>query len=200
MFAPQWSEFYAFGQVSAPIGVQPEYTYVPVDSTTEVPMEGAAAVIGIGYEVARTGNVVFAVEADISFGNYDSGQVLVDTTPCITNAPDEACRAEVSAIATGRALIGYKQGAFTPYITGGVAIARASGHADTGACGGSDCDFDEALTGWTAGLGIIYDINETFALKADLLQYELEDPEFGSDSVTGSFRFGEIRIGAVYRF
>lgn len=194
------SDWYVFGQLAAPVGAQPEYTFNPADSVTEVPLSGAAAVVGIGREIARQGSAVFLLEADIAAGNLDSGQILEDTTPCIIDAPGEACTSEVSAMATGRVLIGLDQGAFIPYVTGGIAVAQVAGSADTLACGGSDCNFDETLTGWTAGFGVLYDVNDRFALKADVLYHDLGEPEFDSDNVTGEFRFSEVRIGAAYRF
>lgn len=191
---------YVYGQLAAPFDPNPEYTFVPGDSTTEVPLSGGAVAIGVGATLQKFGTVNIGFEADLSAGNIESDRVMVDTTPCVLPGATEGCTAQVGTVATGRATIGYELSDFVPYLTAGVAAAEVSGSADTLACSAATCEFDELLTGWTAGIGMTYAYTDQLSLKVDALYFDLGEPEFTSAGVTGEFAFSELRLGIAYTF
>jgi len=150
----------------------------------------------------QNGAFVFGVEGDVSYSDVD-GSVLVNSAPC----GDEGCTSDLEWFGTGRARVGYAIDNFLPYITGGFAVGRIEGTADTGACAvpvSGTCAFDDTEWGWTAGLGVEWGITQQISLKAEYLHIDFGTPDFsnspGGFAVVNDLTIDTVRIGLNYRF
>ena len=131
----------------------------------------------IGYN-HQFGKLVVGVEADISFADLNDtvrdGNFITQTT-------------EIERFGTLRGRLGYANGSWLPYVTGGFAWADLNysqtcpqgaqfGHCSrSGAYTRSD---DATATGWALGGGVKYAINEHFVVGAEYLRLELDKEGF----------------------
>lgn len=193
---PGW---YAFGAIGKTFS-GPEYTYngSDTDNVTDISISGFAGTVGFGREFARRGNLSFGFEADLTAGDMSSDREFGGTTPCLTG--EEGCTADVNWMSTARLVVGAPQGATMPYLTAGVVFADIEGSADLGACGATECGFDERRLGWTVGAGIRHELSDRWAVKGEVLYVDLGSPDFTTDGVSGDFTFGSARLGMIYKF
>lgn len=195
-----WTGFY--------IGVQagggwfdPTYNYIPASTSVSFKTDGFVGGGTLGYNW-QTGMLVLGVEGDMSFADVN-GSILTSgasaTAPCLSAG--QGCSAKLDWFGTGRARLGYAMGDFLPYITGGAAVGHIEGSADTGACGGPVCGFDETRWGWTVGGGLEYRFASNWSAKVEYLYMNLGTPSFTAPTVTTSdFAYNIVRAGVNIHF
>ncbi len=179
-----------------------EYTYPPQDGRVDFDSEGFIGGLTAGANW-QSGSFVYGVEADISYSDVD-GSVLAPqlgiNTPCV----EQGCSVDIEWFGTGRGRLGYAINNFLPYITGGFAVGKLEGTADTGACGGgTSCSYDDTEFGWTAGVGLEWGLTQQISLKAEYLHIDFGTPDFsnfGGDAHVDEITLDTVRIGVNYRF
>jgi outer membrane immunogenic protein len=156
---------------------------------------GALAGVTAGYNY-QMGTVVLGVEADYSWSNAgNSGQ----------GGGMPAASSEMTGFGTVRGRVGYAFDRALIYATGGLAFAHFNQSSVN--CflnsGGCMATFSGNRTGWTAGGGIEYALNNHFSVKAEALWADL-------GTVTTTVPFGNLasfkntvevaRVGLNYKF
>lgn len=127
-------------------------------------------------------NWVLGFEADISSGDI--------------NAPG---RQKIEYFGTARTRLGYAQGPWLLYGTGGVAWAMSQVAPVTVA--GLD-GHRMPHVGWTAGVGIEYALNQNLSVRAEYLYADLDGVLVtrGAVNVTEDMTLNIVRLGVNYRF
>jgi outer membrane immunogenic protein len=171
-----WAGFY-IGAHGAYVSAETDYINPSTPSQT---LEGAMLGLQVGYNW-QVGRVVLGAEADVSFGKVND---FIRDGNFLTEDGD------LRAFGSVRARIGYSFGNFLPYITGGLMWARleqgitcpaAAAFGDCVITGAFDVRSTETLTGWIAGGGAEYAINNNWSLKAEVLV-----GKFQSENYTGT--------------
>jgi outer membrane immunogenic protein len=150
----------------------------------------------------QNGAFVYGVEADISYSDVD-GSFQGPNTGFIHCTAD-GCTSDIEWFGTGRVRLGYAIDNFLPYITGGFAVGRLEGTADTEACEAPVCGFDETEFGWTAGVGVEWGLTPQISVKAEYLHLDFSSPDFSINSSgfvsVDDISLDTVRIGLNYRF
>ncbi len=198
-----WSGFYAGVQAGYGWGNN-TYTFTPVPESTDVDVGGwvGGATLGVNWQ---RGTVVFGIEGDASFsdlGGYENTRTNpAPTTPCLLFGPTQGCSGDVNWFATLRARAGVAMGSMMPFVTGGLAVAGVEGFADTGACGGPVCRYDETKVGWVVGGGLEAMLRDGWTVKVEYLYVDLGEPKFTAPTVQAdNIDFSVIRAGLNFRF
>lgn len=153
--------------------------------------KGALGGIAAGYNF-QSGNWVYGVEADIAATDLnDSGSVDV---------PAVDAEVDVKSMATLRGRVGYDMGRWMPYATAGFAAAEAD-YSVAGA--GVSIDDGDTLTGYTAGFGAEYAINDNWSAKGEYLYTDLKGEFEGGAGIGDTdvdHEIHAVRAGLNYRF
>lgn len=154
------------------------------------PQGGLAGLTG-GYNF-QSGNWVYGVEADIAATDLsDTGSF---------DASADEYDVDINSMATLRGRVGYDMGRWMPYATLGLAAADADYSFDSATGSVSD---DNTMTGYSAGFGAEYAINENWSAKGEYLYTNLEG-RFKDDALAESadvdHEIHALRAGLNYRF
>ncbi len=147
------------------------------------PFEPSGGIFGIqsGYNWQVSGNLVFGIEADSSWGRVRDtvGTSVVD----------------IDMMGTARARLGYANGNMLTYGTGGLAWI----HADT-SLPAVGIVRDQFYLGWTAGVGIEYAFSPRWSGKLEYLysRYDLTDSS-GIGVLDDDGKLHTIKLGLNYR-
>lgn len=175
------------------------YHYDFIDSLhVDFDSNGFVGGVSGGYNW-QIGQFVLGAEGDISYANLKGSALTSDgEAPCFI----EGCTAKVTWFGTGRARLGYAFENFLPYATAGFAVGHIKGSADNGACGNSNCLYDDTRWGWTAGGGVEWAMNQQLSFKAEYLHVDLGTPHFngGRNPTTEAIGFNTVRVGINYHF
>lgn len=174
------------------------YNYTAGQDTVSFDAGRNSAFLGFGRTFFQSGQLTFAGEVDIAFGDLKSDLILVAAPPCSA----QGCTAEVNSLVTLRLVAAAGAGKLRPFGSLGLAVGDVVGSADFGACANAfECDYDERLVGFAASLGLTYDVTPSWQLRSELLFVNMGEPEFTApDWVTGDITLTEIRLGAQVRF
>jgi outer membrane immunogenic protein len=144
--------------------------------------------------------MVLGLEGDVSYANLKSSGVVTALRPCLPGAT--GCSANLNWFGTGRARLGYADGALLTFVTGGAAVGHVQGSTVAAACGGTPtCAFDETRWGWTAGAGVEWNFNATWSAKVEYLYINLGTPSFTAAPVTTSvLTYNVVRGGVNLHF
>jgi len=233
--APLWTGFY--------LGVHGGYADGEWDGTLGLDTTDDPAAIGydnldktidgdgffgggqIGYNFQR-GNLVLGIEADASFADVDGSETYTTVIfgGCCSFSKDH--QFEVEYFGTLRGRLGYAEGRYLAYVTGGFAWAKVDGSLTVTANpvsassyveldGASD---DNTHTGWTLGGGVEAALSDRWSLKAEYLYIDLSEEDYAfagtkvdanGNTVTGkpvdefndvSLDMHTFKIGLNYRF
>jgi outer membrane immunogenic protein len=203
-FAGDWTGFY-IGAHGGSLTSETDYLN---PTTPAQDLDGAVFGGQVGYNF-QTGNVVFGVETDVSFGSIDDS---------VKDGNFLGFNGDLEAFGTIRGRLGYAFGDFLPYVTAGVAWARLEQGstcpvaAAFGACVffpmGFDVKSTETLWGWTAGGGVEWAIDKSWSLKAEALFGDLDGevytatlPVVGPTSAPADLDFdSRLTVGVNYHF
>jgi outer membrane immunogenic protein len=113
----------------------------------------------------QAGNIVFGVEGDISFPDWDDEAIppADDTTPGVSSDYD--------FLASVRGRLGWADDNVLFYVTGGIAWLEAEIKNDENWCDFGACSLDVSDTGGVAGAGIEWGVTEMISLRAEGLYY-----------------------------
>lgn len=186
-----WSGFYSgvfLGYADDDVNIDVDGGPSPDDQPNP---SGGLGGIAAGYNF-QSGNWVYGVEADIAAtdltdtGSYDA-------------APDEL-EVDVNSMATLRGRVGYDMGRWMPYATVGFAAADADYSVDTGT---DTLDDSNTMTGYSAGFGAEYAINDRWSAKGEYLYTNLEGRFQGDGAIESAdvdHEIHAVRAGLNYRF
>jgi opacity protein-like surface antigen len=122
-----------------------------------------------GYNLQK-GNFVFGVEGSFSAANFD-GRF---TSPNFTAAGAWSPNMNWLGTVTGR--FGYSFGQWLPYVKGGFAAASVGSSLQDGPLGGfTQASSGQTQTGWTAGVGLEYQLSSKWSLGLEYLYTDLNN-------------------------
>ena len=156
-----------------------------------------------GYNHQFESNIVLGVETSLKFGDL-AGE---ETHSVLFGAVDPGWRGTggIEWAADLRAKLGFSLGNLMPYVTGGVAASRVN--YDIELLGITAYDNSKTLTGWTAGGGVEWAINESLSVRAQYLfaDYEpfSEDPDTPGGGLAAyklDMKTHEATVGLSLRF
>jgi len=179
---PLWNGVY--------IGIHGGYGWGDADSSVGATVgtgspDGAFGGFQFGYNYHVNRNWVLGYEVDVSFGDVSSAL-----------APFAPSEIDVSLFGTARARLGYAQGPWLFYVTGGLAWAKP----DTNIAG--VVINDRAHVGWTAGLGAEYALSRNWSAKIEYLYADFDGTRrtIGATAVNSDLTMSMVRLGLNYRF
>ena len=118
----------------------------------------------------QKGNFVFGVEGSFSAANFD-GRF---TSPNFTAAGAWSPNMNWLGTVTGR--FGYSFGQWLPYVKGGFAAASVGSPLQDGPLGGfTQASSGQTQTGWTAGVGLEYQLSSKWSLGLEYLYTDLNN-------------------------
>jgi len=159
------------------------------------PSAGAAARPtneNFGYNLQK-GNFVFGLEGSFSAANFD-GRF---TSPNFAAAGAWTPNMNWLGSVTGR--MGYASGQWLPYVKGGFAAANVGSPLQDGPLGGfTQSSSQQMQTGWTAGVGLEYQLSSKWSLGLEYLYTDLASGTGnGAPSSIGSGGAPEVYSTAV---
>jgi outer membrane immunogenic protein len=170
------------------LGVHAGYGWGDIESIDQNGWFGGGQ---IGYNWQAAGSPwVFGLEADVAGGSIDgSGSATAAGF-------DISGESKVRVFGTGRARVGFANGPWLPYLTGGVAWAN---NKVTISGGGADESDTQTHVGWTAGGGVEWAFAPQWTAKAEYLFMGLgEKKYFNTDE--GELNIHTVKLGVNYRF
>ena len=202
-----WTGFYVGGSLGAALamGTVTDLSGSLYDPGSKGHDVGLGAIVGanIGYNF-QSGNLVYGVEADISYNTARSDVSIYNVTP------DDHLRSTSNGLSTVRARVGYSFDKALLFVTGGLALSNINvsatgnfGPTDFGTAGVSGWQ-----AGWTVGAGLEYAItqNWTVRVEGDYVDYGSRTA-WTTSSVTSTpmgFQFHDqeliARTGVNYKF
>ena len=166
-----------------------------------------------GYNF-QSGNVVFGIEGDATFGNVGGDSTLVFVDP---PDPDDSfsARSKISDQSSIRGRLGYAWDGFMLFGTAGLAIADVNTSVTAVSTDGSfptsTFSKSETLYGWTVGAGGEYALNDHWIARLEYRHNDYGDfnftfnsasltPFYGPNTIRTSAVTAEVRVGLSYRF
>jgi outer membrane immunogenic protein len=150
--------------------------------------QGAIGGAQVGYNF-QTGRVVWGALADFQFS--DITDISTVNVPSITLPPGVTFFAQnqthsttINWFGTARGRVGYAFNNFLPYVSGGLAYGRIESQLNVFIpATGANLNGIQAMmrTGWTAGGGFNYAVNEHVVMGVDYLYID-----FGDDTITAN--------------
>ena len=161
------------------------------DGTGSLSMDGAVGSAFVGWN-GSNGNVVYGVEADISFGNIQGDAACIN--------PSWTCDAEVSTLGSARGRLGFAQNNTLFYATAGAAMGRVQ--LTTIDAVGNEFPDTQTATGWVAGVGIEGKLGTSpWHYRAEYLHHDLGEKTYNTDvPYTAGTTVGVARFGLVMQF
>jgi high affinity Mn2+ porin len=153
-----------------------------------------------GYEHVFPSRLMLGIEADISFPNYEDASKVLSYRATATGYASE----EYEWLATLRARLGYDVGAWTPYVTGGIAWASTRYSRIDLTTGNEDANPASIRVGYTMGGGLDFRLNSRWSTRAEYLytNFKLSGFVFGSAPARYDTQYDlhRVRFGLNYRF
>ena len=152
-----------------------------------------------GYEHYFPSRLMLGVEADVSFASYMDLANVMATRSTYSGSGNE----QLEYLGTLRGRIGYSIGAFTPFLTGGLAWASTRYSRTDAMTDNEDATPGQWRFGYTVGGGIDYSLGPRWSTRLEYLYTNLGIRGFGFaqparwDSLYDLHRF---RVGLNYRF
>jgi high affinity Mn2+ porin len=156
--------------------------------------------IQAGYEWILPSRVMLGIEADFSFPNYEDASKVLSYRATSKGYASE----EYEWMATLRGRLGYDIGAWTPYVTGGLAwMSTRYSRIDLNT-GNEDANPGQVRVGYTFGGGVDYRINQRWSTRLEYLytNFNLSGFVFGSSPARydTQYALNRFRVGFNYRF
>lgn len=154
----------------------------PVVSDFDITGNGFVGGAQAGYNW-QSGSLVYGVETDLQFSGIEAESV-------------EGIGSRIKWFGTTRARMGFlPTERLLAYATGGVAYGKLESFM------GSD-SISRTRTGWTAGAGMEFALDEHWSLKTEYLYTDLGKLKYenGPNSLESRFSFHTVRAGVNFRF
>jgi opacity protein-like surface antigen len=175
---PDWAGFYLRNNASG--GGSDSVPWTSVAPSTGFSSPGAAPASvnsNFGYNF-QSGNFVFGLEGSLAAANFD-GRFTAPYLPAMTSG---AWAPSMNWLGTVTGKVGYSFGQWLPYLKGGFATADVGSPLQTAPVG-TFTQGTQQLTGWTAGVGLEYQITPKLSLG---LEYLYTDFGNGSGNAPGT--------------
>ena len=187
-----WTGFYIGAHTGYSRGSSVATLTDPATSTAGNLFSGVIGGVQAGYNVRLPSGMLLGVEADVTFPNFLASNSVVSSLA--------SARSDVSEqwdyVGTARGRIGYTNGHWLAYATGGLAWAGER-FINTPVIGDEEKHINVRL-GWAAGAGIEYAFAPHWSVKLEYLysQFGRADVRFPSGTQYGStLDFQSLRIG-----
>ena len=146
----------------------------------------------VGYNIQLPSRLTFGLEADMTFPNYQESNSVIATLGLPTATATEL----IDYVGTVRARVGYAQGRWLPYVTGGLAYAgeRFLNQLPSG-------DSEKQLhlrLGWAAGAGVEYAIAPDWSVRLEYLYSRFNDASIAFEHAPryqSTLDFQSLRVG-----
>jgi outer membrane immunogenic protein len=172
---PTWTGFYIGANAGGAIGVASSDFSVGGTNFASVDNSLTGAVVGgqAGYNW-QSGPMVYGLETDIQFSNA-KGTLSAPCAAGLCGLPLTANYSqEVSWFGTVRGRVGYAQGGWLIYATGGYAYGQLTTDANASAPGASATfSAKDFVNGWTVGGGIEVQVMPQWSVKGEYLFTDL---------------------------
>ena len=161
------------------------------DATGDLSLNGPVLSGLVGWNTS-SGNFVYGVEADLSFGKIDG------SAPCAN--PAWSCDANIKALATIRGRLGVEQNGTLFYLTAGGAVGRVE--LTTINAGGTKFPGSQTATGWVAGIGLEGKFAATpWNYRVEYMHMDLGTETYMADvPYTSEVKSGVLRFGISKKF
>jgi high affinity Mn2+ porin len=192
----EWTGFYVGGQFGYGGGSLGAGTNVLPLQGVFLPHSPTGLIGGfqIGYNRELANHVVLGVEADASFTSPED-------EAAIGRAPPVPFNTTLDYVGTLRGRLGYADGRWMPYLTGGFAW----GHTHAAINDGSGAIIGGYQPGWTAGLGLEFAVSGNWTAKLeydyiDLARQAYDLSAFGLPGINVDPRIQLAKVGLNYQF
>ena len=161
------------------------------DATADLSIKGPVVSGIVGWN-ASNGNMVYGVEADLSFGKIDGSAACLN--------PAWTCNGEIKTLATVRGRLGMEQNGTLFYLTAGGAAGRVELTTIDGV--GTEFPGSQTATGWVAGIGIEGKLGATpWNYRLEYMHMDLGTETYMTDSpYTSEVKTGVLRFGMTKKF
>jgi high affinity Mn2+ porin len=187
-----WSGFYIGGHTGYSRGASSAMLTDPLLAASSGTFSGVIGGVQAGYNVRLPSGLLLGVEADLTFPNYLTSNSIVSR---LTTANSDVTH-QLDYVGTVRGRIGYTQGPWLAYATGGLAYAGER-FLSSPAVGDEEKDIHHRL-GWAAGAGLEYGFAPHWSVRLEYLysQFERANVRFPSGAQYNStLDFQQLRIG-----
>lgn len=195
--------FYAGAHVGYMFGTATATLADPTSITSQSATNPYGALFGGvqgGWEYVFPSRLMLGIEADFSFPNYEDASKVLSYRSTPTGYVSE----EYEWLATLRGRAGYDIGAWTPYVTGGLAWMSTRYSRIDLTTGNEDANPSQIRVGWTAGAGLDYRLDSRWSARAEYLytNFNLSGFVFGSapSRYDSQYNLHRVRFGLNYRF
>jgi high affinity Mn2+ porin len=153
-----------------------------------------------GWEYVFPSRLMLGIEADFSFPNYEDASKVLSYRATSSGYASE----EYEFMASLRGRLGYDIGAWTPYLTGGIAWLSTRYSRIDLTTGNEDANPGNIRLGYTVGAGIDYRLDSRWSTRAEYLytNFNLSGFVFGSAPARYDTQYDlhRVRFGLNYRF
>jgi high affinity Mn2+ porin len=153
-----------------------------------------------GYEYVFPSRLMLGIEADFSFPNYEDASKVLSYRATGTGYASE----EYEWIATLRGRLGYDIGAWTPFVTGGIAWASTRFSRIDLTTGNEDANPSNIRLGYALGGGVDYRLDQRWSARAEYLYTNLGLTGFTFASAPArydsQYDLHRFRVGLNYHF
>ncbi len=187
-----WSGFYIGGHTGYSRGGSSAVLTDPALAASSGNFSGVIGGVQAGFNVRYSSGLVLGAEADLTFPNYLPSNYIISRL--ITADSDVTEQLDYHGTVRGR--IGYAQGHWLAYATGGLAFAGQR-FLSSPAVGDED-KIIHRRHGWAAGAGIEYGFAPHWMVRLEYLysQFERDNVRFASGAnYNSTLDFQQIRIG-----
>lgn len=187
---------YLFGNATAtladPVGVQ--------SAGGSTPYGTFYGGVQAGYEHFFPSRLMLGVELDMSFANYSDLADVLSYRATATGTANE----QLEYLASLRARAGYAMGAWTPFVTGGIAWASTRVSRTNLTTGNEDASPGNVRVGWTVGGGVDYRLDSRWSTRLEYLYTNLGLTGFNFANATArydsQYELHQFRVGLNYKF
>jgi high affinity Mn2+ porin len=187
-----WTGFYIGAHTGYSHGSSNAVLSDPASSATSNSFSGVIGGVQAGYNVRLPSGMLLGVEADITFPNYLTSNSVVSSLATARSALTE----QWDYVGTARGRVGYTNGPWLAYATGGLAWAGER-FLYSPAIGSEEKILNTRL-GWAAGGGVEYAFAPHWSARLEYLysRFEKADIAFPSGAhYTSTLDFQALRVG-----
>jgi high affinity Mn2+ porin len=153
-----------------------------------------------GYEYIFPSRLMLGVEADFTFTDF------IDLAPVLSyrSTANGSGNDQLNYLATLRGRIGYSMGSWTPYLTGGLAIAAMRNSLVDATSGSENATSNNVRLGYTVGGGVDYALDKRWTARLEYLYTHLGLTGYSFTPWPGrydsQYDLQQVRVGLNYHF
>ncbi len=187
-----WTGFYIGAHAGYSHGTSGAALQDPTLTSVSGNFSGVVGGVQAGYNWRLPSGLLLGVEGDLTFPSY----LTSNFTTALIATPRSSFSEQWDYVSTARGRIGYAQGRWLAYATGGLAVAGER-FLNTPATGTEEKHIGARL-GWSAGAGVEYAIAPHWTVRLEYLynQFERANVRFASGTQYAStLDFQSLRLG-----